>query len=231
MNDISKNYNVIRSQKRKTAAIRISEKGVEVRVPHWVTDEWVTEWVKSKQSWIDRKSLVLSQQLKATCLNVEQGAAFPYLGKIFKLRWEVGKKKSVSIEEDHLLVTITDRSKKPQAQRVTECLKQWYKTEAEKYLIRRVRLWAERMNCSPNSLIIKDYKRRWGSCNQHGDVSLNWRLIFAEGALSDYVVVHELSHLTHLNHSPEFWSLVGEYCHDWRCSREQLQKCNGWVFW
>ncbi|MAY41090.1 MAG: hypothetical protein CMI05_02065 [Oceanospirillaceae bacterium] len=231
MNDISMNYNVIRSRKRKTAAIRISEKGVEIRVPHWVSDQWITEWVENKRTWIERKNLVLSQQLEATCLKVEQGAAFPYRGKSFQLHWDVGKRRSVSIEGNRLLVTISNRSKRPQADRASEGLKEWYKTEAKAYLEKRLIYWANCMGCSPKLLIVKDYKRRWGSCNQRGEVSLNWRLIFAEEKLIDYVVIHELAHLTHLNHSLEFWNLVGEYCPEWRSCREALQKCNGWVFW
>lgn len=231
MNDISMNYSVIRSRKRKTAAIRISEKGVEIRVPHWVSDQWITDWVESKRNWIERKSLVLSEQLESTCLKVEQGALFPYRGDSFKLVWVVGKHKSVSIKERLLLISLTDRSKKPEADRASESLKQWYRAQAKVHLEERVLFWSRCMSSNPNSIIIKDYKRRWGSCNQRGEVSLNWRLIFAEDRLIDYVVIHELAHLTHLNHSAKFWNLVSEYCPDWQSRREALQKCNGWVFW
>ncbi|MFT6352821.1 M48 family metallopeptidase [Neptuniibacter pectenicola] len=224
-------YTVIRSRKRKTAAIRISEKGVEVRVPHWVSDRWVSDWVQSKASWIRQKNEQLSQNFANHCLKVAEGAMFPYQGEYYAIHWRVGPKSDVSLQGDRLNITITNRSKKAPEERVKACLQGWYKAEAERHIAARVLYWQEVMGLTSNSLIIKNYKRRWGSCSSQGDIAFNWRLIFAEPALIDYVVVHELAHLVHLNHSPKFWHLVEQYCQNWKACRAKLNRCTTWVLW
>jgi predicted metal-dependent hydrolase len=63
-----------------------------------------------------------------------------------------------------------------------------------------------------------------GSCSHHGGISLNWRLVFMPIAVIDYVVCHELAHLKEMNHSPRFWSVVGQLCPDWRRLRLELRQ-------
>lgn len=233
MNDLINpaSYRIIRSRKRKTAAIRISEKGVEVRVPHWVSDLWVRNWVQSKEVWIRQKSEKLSSELAEGCLKVADGAMFPYKGGYYAITWDIGSKNRVSLDDQKLNICITNRSKKAVEERVKACLQAWYKTEAESYFSERIVYWQNIMGLRSNSLIIKNYKRRWGSCTSKGDISLNWRLIFAEQSLIDYVLIHELAHLVHLNHRPEFWQLVEKYCENWKECRDKLQKCTSWILW
>ena len=74
------------------------------------------------------------------------------------------------------------------------------------------------------SITIRDQKTRWGSCSGRGTLSFNWRLILAPPEILDYVVVHELCHLTHMNHSKEFWSLVGSVIPDYKIRRKWLKE-------
>lgn len=73
------------------------------------------------------------------------------------------------------------------------------------------------------SITIRDQKTRWGSCSSRGTLSFNYRLIFAPSAVLDYVVVHELCHLTHMNHSKEFWNMVGSVMPDYKVYRRWLR--------
>lgn len=73
------------------------------------------------------------------------------------------------------------------------------------------------------SITIRDQKTRWGSCSSRGTLSFNYRLVFAPPAVLDYVAVHELCHLTHMNHSKEFWNLVGSVMPDYRAHRRWLK--------
>ena len=74
------------------------------------------------------------------------------------------------------------------------------------------------------SITIRDQKTRWGSCSGRGTLSFNWRLILAPTEILDYVVVHELCHLTHMNHSKEFWGLVGSVIPDYKVRRKWLKE-------
>ena len=73
-------------------------------------------------------------------------------------------------------------------------------------------------------ITIRDQKTRWGSCSARGTLSFNWRLMLAPPAILDYVVVHELCHLTHMDHSPAFWQAVEAVCPDYRDSRKWLKE-------
>ncbi len=78
-----------------------------------------------------------------------------------------------------------------------------------------------------HSITIRDQKTRWGSCSSRGTLSFNYRLIFAPPAVLDYVVVHELCHLTHMNHSADFWNLVGSVMPDYKQHRKWLKEHGG----
>ncbi|WP_415898436.1 M48 family metallopeptidase [Neptuniibacter sp. QD48_11] len=233
MNETIEQYKIIRSARRKTAAIQVDEKGVSVRVPVWVTDRWVRDWVNKKQDWIARQQAVMAQNLELFCLKTEKGAKFSFLGKEYVLDWCEGGRWDVHIQGDTLLVIMGKRrsSSKVDSERVEAFLKKWFKEQAVQIISERVSYWAHKMGVQYNLLKYKSFKRRWGSCSARGEITLNWRLVFADKNIIDYVVIHELSHLTHLNHSPRFWALVEKYCPDWREKRSYLQSKNAWVLW
>lgn len=80
------------------------------------------------------------------------------------------------------------------------------------------------MGVSPEKVSLGDFKARWGSCDAAKHIRLNWRLTMLPPALRDYVIVHELSHLCELNHSPAFWRIVQRFCPSYRSCRKQLRE-------
>ena len=74
------------------------------------------------------------------------------------------------------------------------------------------------------SITVRDQKSRWGSCSSRGTLSFNYRLIFAPSVILDYVVVHELCHLTHMNHSKDFWDMVASVMPEYREYRKWLRE-------
>lgn len=100
----------------------------------------------------------------------------------------------------------------------------WFRREARPHLNKRVVTLAAAMSLFPRQVTIRGQTTRWGSCSQTGTLSLNWKLLCAPAEIIDYVVVHELAHLEHLDHSPAFWDLVGRFHPEWKKSRRWLRE-------
>ena len=99
-----------------------------------------------------------------------------------------------------------------------------HKKYARKIFEARVAYFQQFTGGNYTSITIRDQKTRWGSCSGRGTLSFNWRLILAPPEILDYVVVHELCHLTHMNHSKEFWGLVGKILPDYKVRRNWLKE-------
>ena len=99
-----------------------------------------------------------------------------------------------------------------------------YKEAARSYIPKRVAYYHAMTGGDYRRIAIRDQKTRWGSCSGRGTLSFNWRLMLAPPAVLDYVVVHELCHLTHMDHSPAFWQAVESVCPDYRNLRKWLKE-------
>ncbi|MDE7257941.1 MAG: M48 family metallopeptidase [Lachnospiraceae bacterium] len=102
-------------------------------------------------------------------------------------------------------------------------LEKRYIAAAKEYFPKRVAHFHQFTDGSYNRITIRDQKTRWGSCSARGTLSFNWRLMLAPPAILDYVVVHELCHLTHMNHSAAFWQKVESVYPDYRTARKWLK--------
>lgn len=106
-------------------------------------------------------------------------------------------------------------------------IERWYRGEAATYLAGRIEHYSAQLGVRPSRVTIRGQRSRWGSCSSKGTVSLNWRLMMVPSALVDYVVVHELCHLRHMNHSPQFWAMVAGAVPDYRERRRSLNALRG----
>ena len=99
-----------------------------------------------------------------------------------------------------------------------------YKEAARSYIPKRVAYYNPMTGGTYSRISIRDQKTRWGSCSSKGTLSFNWRLMLAPPAILDYVVVHELCHLNHMNHSKAFWQAVEAVYPDYRNARKWLKE-------
>lgn len=136
------------------------------------------------------------------------------------------------IEKQHWLITKYLEAK--QKQEAIPCsdltdtqraaLTRRYIDAAKEYFPKRVAYFHQFTGGTYSRITIRDQKTRWGSCSSKGTLSFNWRLMLAPPAILDYVVVHELCHLKHMDHSPAFWQAVGEVFPDYASARKWLRK-------
>lgn len=98
--------------------------------------------------------------------------------------------------------------------------------EAEKTLPHEIRTLSQQVNLPFNRLTIRQTKTRWGSCSSQKNINLNWQLIRVDDRLRTYVMIHELCHLVHMDHSPDFWKLVAHHCPEYRTLRTHMKKVN-----
>ena len=146
--------------------------------------------------------------------NGVEGETFEFLGEQKTLSWQFSEgveKNGFHIDAGLNRVVFHF----PIHQKELECrhyccqsLEQLFKQTAQDYLKPKLDFYAEQMGVSYRSLTVKGYKSRWGSCYSDGRIQFNWRLMQAPKWVIDYVVVHELAHLVHANHSKDFWELV-----------------------
>ncbi len=105
-----------------------------------------------------------------------------------------------------------------------ESLTKRYRNNARTQLENRCKYFLPFTGGHYERVTIRDQKTRWGSCSSRGTLSFNYRLIFAPPEILDYVVVHELCHLTHMNHSADFWKLVESVLPDYKLRRKWLRE-------
>jgi len=207
---------VIRSARRKTLSIEVGHHGVKARAPIRMRHGSIVEFVVSKQDWIKHHIQELPE-LKPE-LKLEAGATLLYNGDHFKLAIVQGSSKRVYFTLDTIVVPVK-QSHLPLENSIKNKLIRWYKSAANEELEKKVALYSKRMdipNSKSLSINVRDYKRRWGSCDNKGGLSFNWRIIQAPVEVFDYVVVHELAHCHEFNHSKRFWNIVAQQMPDWK---------------
>lgn len=130
------------------------------------------------------------------------------------------------------LSELQKRKQAQQTQRLTEeqclALEKRYRIAAKTYIPQRVAYYTSHYDYliqrDYSSITIRDQKTRWGSCSSRGTLSFNWRLMLAPPTILDYVIVHELCHLTHMNHSKDFWNCVETILPDYKERRKWLKE-------
>jgi len=112
------------------------------------------------------------------------------------------------------------------APRLRASLRSWLMRAARARLAPRLAALAERMGVSYSQISVRRQRSRWGSCSARGTISLNCCLLFQDTEVVDYLIVHELSHVSHMNHSARFWQAVERHCPNWRALDRELVQ--GW---
>lgn len=207
---------VLQRSKRRSIGFLITDDGLRVTAPNWVTlsqiDEAVVEkarWILNKlRDWHARQSrLALAQTLW------QQDGEMPYLGK--RIRIALGSGRSAAFmtgdmndpqDGDTLHLPLPANADDA---RVRDAAQAWLQGRAGAWFGVRLSHFLELSGLRIKRWRLSGAATRWGSCTSDGNIMLNWRLIHFSPSIIDYVIVHELAHLREMNHSQDFWAEVG----------------------
>ena len=199
---------VVRSL-RRTAGLHIIGNDLQIRVPEHLGDERVASILKQKRSWIRSKVAELRRVPPHRSKELISGESFPYLGRNYRLKVHEGHQVGVCLSGGYLKATIRPNEQgEKRLQRIQQYLENWYRNKALERLREKANCYAKEIGVIPTDISVKNFKSRWGSCHKNGQVIFNWNIIKAPHSIVDYVVIHELCHLIHPNHSTDFWELV-----------------------
>ncbi len=216
-------YQLQRS-KRRTIGFQITDNGLEVTAPRWVSLAEINAALVSKQRWILKN--LLAQQAKPKIpapapIVWTSGAKLPYLGQEATLQVEYGD--ATHFNPDTGIITLNLPSD-ASPELCKKHLSAWLMREARRQFAERLPVYAQRLGVRYHSFSLSSAGTTWGTCNEHGKIRLNWRLIHFAPHLIDYVVAHELSHLHEMNHSARFWAMVGSVYPDYEAARAELNQ-------
>ncbi len=205
-------YTVRRSARARNVRVNVhSHAEVEVVLPARAPDRAAAAAVSELRPWIERR-LREARELRA--LVASRAGTVPYLGRPLQLVAEHGRTR-VHRSGERLLVP--GRDPRPAIER-------YYRRAARAEVSSRLDRATALVGSSYAGLDIRGQRTRWASCSPEGRMSFNWRLLLAPERVLDYVVWHEVCHLDVLDHSPRFWSLLGERWPDYREDRDWLRR-------
>lgn len=198
----------------KNSYISVKKNGEIVLKTPAVSKKYIQNLLISREGWI-RKQLKIVEKNPQIRVNLQDEVLL--FGKIFSIDTDKAKELRVYLKK-------VDTTK---IDNVSRCYDKFYKFYAQNYIVPRVEYFSKIMNLTYNDIKFRKMRSRWGSCSSKGIITFNTELIKVEEKLIDYVVVHELAHLKHMNHSKKFHSLVNQYISD---SYELNQKLKNFWF-
>ncbi len=150
----------------------------------------------------------------------EEGKRFYYRGELYPLRFvKPAGIHPVRLEEGEFLAF-----EGLSAQELKHDFEVWYRLSLSRIIQSEFPSWCKKIGAVPRTVSLKHTKTLWGSCSATGGITFNIRLALVPPPLAEYVMIHELCHMTEMNHSPRFWALVAKYCPDFAARRKELKQ-------
>lgn len=217
-------YRLKRSGRKRLRIVVKPDLTVTADAPHVFSDEEVTEAIQSKARWVARQVDSFAEfHPLPTPHRYVSGETLAYLARQDRLKVAEGDRAPAKLRGRYLHVAVADRRDREAVRRSIE---RWYRGRAEDVLRRYLERCMEvagRHGVREPMLVIRDMRTRWGSCSAAGRLTLNLKLVQAPVHCIEYVIMHELCHLAHHDHSPAFYRLLTRCMPDWEVRREVLR--------
>jgi hypothetical protein len=218
-------YQLLPGSERKTTDIIIERNGsIVVRPPHDYSPEQVDAVVESKRLWIYR-NLAEWRDLNSTAIVREwvNGETFLYLGRSYRLSLVSEQDCDLILKEGRFFLHrgLIEKGSSTSAKLAFE---HYYTNKGIDRISQRVKYFAEKVGVVPASVKIKELSYRWASCSKTDALTFHWKCMMAPPKIIDYIVVHELCHIHHRNHTDAFWNEVDKVMPDYRERKNWLKK-------
>lgn len=218
----------IKRSKRKTVAIHVYHNQVEVRAPLRTPHYFIKDFIAQKQDWI-LKQLAVQQQKSAEIFAIKHATSIPFLGQTKVLSFQTAAKNKVFLDNDKLVIQgknvqqpdCTDTNN--EAKKLFEA---WLKQQAKTHITPKTEALAKKLNLDDrlNAVRFRKTKSKWGHCTAEGLIQYNWLIMMTPEPVVDYLIAHEVCHLAHLNHSPQYYALLASVCEDYQLSCRWLRQ-------
>jgi len=211
---------ILREPYRRNLKLTAEVRGdLRLRVGKSVSERQILQFLQQNLKWIERACARFAQERERfPQKKFVTGENFLFLGRDCPLEFLPfdGRKPQIVLSESALSVFIpqdgwTEEFPAAAHPEFQELIVKKFEQQARKLLPQRVAIWSERTGLRPAKLSLRAQRSRWGSLSSSGRISLNWKLIAAPIEVIDYVIIHELCHMVHANHSSHFWNLVASW--------------------
>lgn len=196
---------------------------IELRVPKSTTDVQIQDLIESKWSWIVKKQLEQKEKTKGFKeKNYQEAEELLYLGRHYPIKIVVNASSStasVRFVDEVLEISVQSHDETV----IKKLMVKFYKQQCKRLVETRIKVYQSYFKVKPKNIKITSNKQNWGTCNSLRELTFNWKLAMAPLDVIDYVVIHEMCHMVHMNHDRSFWRLVGKYMPDYEEKQAWLQ--------
>ena len=207
--------------RRRTASLAFVEGELRVRVPYGYTNKEINDLIIANSDWIIRQSIKNSSRISLPKTYV-QGEQFRLLGRIYAVSYAVSDKYfKPYLDGDKLVIAVRQDSTQSYKQAQTD---EFIMALAARTVTECMSRSSEKTGLKPCRIKLRSMTSRWGSCSSKGNISINYRVVQFPPECIEYVCIHELCHLKHMDHSEAFWDMVASFCPDWKRLRDEMKK-------
>ena len=221
-------YQLLVSRRRKSLSLELKRAQITVRTPHWLSHHEIESFIVNKQKWLIQKLSEQETLIDTTPMSSSQfhtGSHIMLRGEKITLQIESGTQYSQNLDLNHSKLTLTVPNRvKNHKNYIVKKLTEFYQEHAISYIGERFSQLQNSTGLKASSIEFKVYKRRWGCCYRSRLIRINPMIMGAPDWVIDCVLIHELCHLQHMDHSPNFWQLNHVHCGKCNDSKEWLKQ-------
>jgi predicted metal-dependent hydrolase len=223
-------YSIKRHPRARHVKLKASaQHGLEIVVPVRFNQKQIPDILEKNKAWIERRLEEIQQRAHLKMIET--------LPNVIELRAINEKWKVEYIKSDNKILHLMARPSKElvllgdidDKERCKKLITNWVKVQAEIHLSLLLEKLSRDTRLSFGKVCIRDQRSRWGSCSADKSINLNYKLLFLPPELTTHIIIHELCHTIHLNHSPKFWRLVESFDPEYKQHNTAIKNADAWV--